>query len=226
MTGDNMLSFKDWTLVKESFNVSLGIATPQSLGVISPSFEELLEAKKKSMKKKMFGDEEEVPEDDGEELGDEVDADESGDGEVVKPKSLKDDPDAEDMGGDEDEDKDEDMDDEEEDGANPLLMKMKKMKGKMKKKMSCEKKKDDKPMKKKMAEEVQEIESNDWLNSVSNMIKQTDGKNWDGISTNEDALLPRINPLTGEVMTDADVDAEPGPGEIGYAPQTRFGIGS
>ena len=39
-------------------------------------------------------------------------------------------------------------------------------------------------------------------------------KNWDGISKREDYLIP------------GQEEKIPGPGEVGYAPQTRFGIGS
>lgn len=95
-----MKSFREWKKINESYDFSLGMKSPNvvaSTGNLS-SFYDLLEAKKKAMKKKMELD---SVEDD--EKNDSVP---TGDGEVVKPKSAKDMPD-EDM---DDEDNDEDMD--------------------------------------------------------------------------------------------------------------------
>lgn len=200
-----MLSYKEWKTLNESYNVSLGISTPKSLGAFGASFADLLETKKK--KKKMMGDvvpeeEPKVPEDDDEEEPDMDDDEETGDGEMVEPSSKKDVPKP-------DDDMDDDDEEEGEKTSDPLMAGMKK---KMKKKMGsdcC------KPMKKKMSEDAF------FSQSLRNMFSQGGTKFSDGISVSEDALLPLIDPITGY-----HIQADPLPGEVGYAPQTRFGVGS
>lgn len=137
-----MKSFREWKKINESYDFSLGMKSPNvvaSTGNLS-SFYDLLEAKKKAMKKKMELDSIEDDEKD--------DSVPTGDGEVVKPKSAKDMPD-EDMddedGEDMDMDNDEDMDDmDDEDGENmddskkSLFMKKKMKKDKKDKKVKKE----------------------------------------------------------------------------------------
>jgi len=233
----NMLSYKNWKSLNESYDHSLGLAVPQSLGISSntgSTLEELL-AERKKMKKKMLGNTDMGNEDD----------DETGDGEMVEPTSLKDklkDRGDDDMDGDDDDMDDDDGDDhgdehgdddedahddneggDEEDGldkANPLLSKIQMMKKKMKNKM---KKKCSTGMKKKMKAEEVEVhsnEQNDFIQSISKMMSGGDGQtNWDGLGVrNEDQLLPYIDPNTGYAM-----NKEPGPGEVGYAPQGKVG---
>lgn len=230
-----MLSFKDWKSLNESYDVSMGLTTPASVGVVAPgygglSFEELLEAAKKKMKKKMMDDEGMDDEEDDDDA-------ETGDGEVVEPSAVKDKEMPEDEEEDSEEEPEEDEDDEEEDSEEPeeknpflsnMKKKMKKMKKKMKEKMSSDKKSCDK-MKKKMTAEnsIETIEtSNDpWLQSFKKMIANVDTRN-DGITdyTNEDAIMPYIDINTGltgerpEVLPTAEV-----PGQIGFAPQGKVG---
>ncbi len=136
-----MKSFREWKKINESYDFSLGMKSPNvvaSTGNLS-SFYDLLEAKKKAMKKKMELDSIEDDEKD--------DSVPTGDGEVVKPKSAKDMPD-EDMDDEDGEDMDvdgEDMDDmDDEDGENmddskkSLFMKKKMKKDKKDKKVKKE----------------------------------------------------------------------------------------
>lgn len=137
-----MKSFREWKKINESYDFSLGIKTPGTVATTGnlTSFYDLLEAKKKAMKKKMELD---AVNDD-----EENDSVPTGDGEVVNPKSVKDIPkdddlddevDAdEDMGDDDDEDMDsEDMGPKDKDMSPDKLAfmkkKMKKGKGKGKK---------------------------------------------------------------------------------------------
>lgn len=200
-----MLSFKDWKSLNESYDFSLGLATPNTVGIQSQSgfasFAELLEAKKK-MKKKMFGDEEipdeedeeevEVPEEGDEEEVEDDDA-ETGDGEVVEPSAPK------------------DKEMEPEGGKAAFLARMKK---KMKKKMAAEGTQaepiaDDAPA----AEGTEDA----WFQSIKSMITFQDPRN-DGLTdyTNEDALMPFIDPNTGFAR-------KPVAGEVGFAPQGKIG---
>lgn len=235
-----MLSFKDWKSLNESYDVSMGLTTPASVGVVAPgygglSFEELLEAAKKKMKKKMMDDEGNDDEDEDADVEDEDDA-ETGDGEVVEPSAIKDKEKPEDDDDEESDDEDdEESDDEKEpEGKNPFLSNMKKkmnkMKKKMKEKMSSDKKSCDKMKKKMTAENSETIEtiepSNDpWLQSFKKMIANVDTRN-DGITdyTNEDAIMPYIDINTG--LTGERPDTLPiaeVPGQIGYAPQGKVG---
>jgi hypothetical protein len=88
-----MLSYKQWQAINESVmpNVSLGVKSPQSLGVLS-QFDLYDEAKKKS-KKKMRDEDMDMKDDEDE------DEDVTGDGEMVDASSEKDEPD--DVEGDE-----------------------------------------------------------------------------------------------------------------------------
>jgi len=203
-----MLSYKQWKQVNESLDFSLGLATPASVGMTT-NFQDLLDEAKKKMKKKMFGDEEEVVDDSEDEEEDEdLDVEEpeedapeedaeTGDGEVVDPASKKDVP-----------------PEEEEEGGNPLLARLKKMKGNMKKKMCADDKKDKKDKKEKVKKEDAD---NDWMKSV--FFAPPANKNFDGIGVTEDALLPVIDPNTGLY----DAAREPQPGQVGFAPQGVLG---
>jgi len=79
------------------------------------------------------------------------------------------------------------------------------------------KKKGKKKAKKKMTAENQEF-----LKSVNSMLNApAEPKSWDGISKlKEDALLPPNDPNNGLA------DQGPGPGEVGYSPDTRVGWGA
>ena len=59
-------------------------------------------------------------------------------------------------------------------------------------------------------------EEEEWWSSVHDMTKFNDTKGWDGLA--EDALLSPENPNDG-----LDGSDEPGPGEVGYAPQGKVG---
>jgi hypothetical protein len=232
--------------IDESFDVTLGVSNPSVFSTFS-SFYDILEAKKK-MKKKMMGkemgdedmdmddeemDDEEVPSDDEDMDMDDEDMD---DEEVPS--------DDEDMDDEKVPSDDEDMGDEEE--MTPMMRMKKKMK-KMKKKMQAEaaqlkgnqkkldadgdgkiersdfkklnKKKDDDYEEEE--DEVKTVKKESFAKSLSNMISDANpGKrNWDGISLEEDALLPMIDPNTGVALPDS-----PGPGEVGYSPVTRIGV--
>ncbi len=224
-----MLSYKKWKTLNESFDCALGISQPQSLGISSnagPTLDEFLSLlnEKKKMKKKMMLDK----------PGGMDDEDETGDGEMVEPSSLKDKKvvkngcDDDDMDDDDDDEEMDDMGDGEIDDnmasrstSDKLMMMKKKMKGKMKKKMCSGKKK----MKKEEIdpEEIAEPDPvvDPWLQSVADMMKGDNStKNWDGISSkNEDALIPASDPNKDLV----DQDSDPQPGEVGWAPQCRVG---
>lgn len=237
-----MLSFNQWKKeskkIDESFDVTLGVSNPSVFSTFS-SFYDILEAKKK-MKKKMMGDDEEmddeeVPSDDEEMDDEEVPSDDEDMDDEEVPSDDEEDMDDEDM------DDEEDMGDEKE--MTPMMRMKKKMK-KMKKKMQAEaaqlkgnqkkldadgdgkiersdfkklnKKKDDE-----CEDEVKTVKKESFAKSLSNMISDANpGKrNWDGISLEEDALLPLIDPNTGVALPDS-----PGPGEVGYSPVTRIGV--
>lgn len=135
-----MKTFREWQKINESLGYSLGLSTPASVGISSnlASLQELLEAKKKkAMKKKMNVDGE----------------DETGDGEIVPPKSEKDAPEDEiekdDMGDDDadvkSDDADEDLDSKKSvDDSDDMDDNDKKNLMFMKKKMKKDDKKDDK----------------------------------------------------------------------------------
>jgi len=129
-----MKTFREWQKINESLGYSLGLSNPATVGISSnfSSLQELLEAKKKAMKKKMGLD------------------DETGDGEIVPPKSDKDVPEDEDLKdkdvpGDEDSDSDDVDHEEEHEDSEDVSLKDKKNLMFMKKKM---KKEDDKKDKK------------------------------------------------------------------------------
>jgi len=215
-----MLSYKDWKSLNESYDFSLGLATPKSLGVMggSASFEEIIEAKK--MKKKMDLDGEDEESDDSEEDNDEEDDAETGDGEVVDPSSPKDDADSDDEGSDDESEGDESDDEESDDGEDkemsPAVMMMKK---KMKNKMAskCKEKKKCSKMKKKMTSE-----DATWWQSVHDMVGVPENnRHFDGVTYGEDSLLPVIDPNTG-----LTANSPPMPGDVGFSPETRFGLGS
>ena len=210
-----MLSYQKWKLLEESFGGVLGIQTPNVVGGIVGNLAGIEEAK---TKKKMLEDDA-VPTDDvpAEEEGDKEDADV----EVEKDDCGCDDKkncskmccknmkkegcgDEEDVEDDDSEDE-EDLDGEDAGEGDPdnkakedgkTLEMPLMMKKKMKKKMS-------KKMKKEHLENINAQISTD-----------PQHKNWDGISKREDCLIP------------GQEEKIPGPGEVGYAPQTRFGVGS
>lgn len=225
-------SYKQWKMVNESFGalgpINLGFGRPQSIGITGSQFEidnpegeELEEAKSGSKKsKKMDADIEITDEDpknrlvkklgnakkDIEKVDDEVEDDElddSDDDDDDEDEELDDSDDDGDDIPDDEEDKDPDI------TKRPMLMK-KKMKKGMKKAMKKSMKKEDR----------------DWWNSVHNMVlSEPESKSWDGFSRiKEDALLPPVDSNKGLGDAEPEMNANPGPGEVGYAPQTRFGF--
>jgi hypothetical protein len=178
----------------------------------------------------------------GDDMGDDDIGDDAGDEDLGKPHGKPifgkkpaggvndDDMDDADMDGDEDMDGDDaDMDmgdgdgDEDDMGdedmpklpAKPMFKKMF-MKAEGKKSKKCD-------MMKKDAKENKNVNEDDaWLNSVNTMLNANPApKWWDGITIGEEALLPQIDPNTGFAIPE-----EPKAGEVGFAPQTRFGAGS
>jgi hypothetical protein len=221
-----MISYNNWKLLQESFGFTLGVSsTPKVASVGNLSGLDLEEAK---MKKKMLEDDAEENEDDenddGEEGaeadGDDVEnKDKEADPEMCKSMKKKmkaegcDDDDDDDDDDDEDEtdadveDAEEktgmDLDGDDEEGEDPDHVA--KVKGKttempmslgMKKKMK-------KKMKKEQVEEIKQM--------INPEVKV---RNWDGISVKTEDMLIH------------SPDKNPGPGEVGYAPETRFGAGS
>lgn len=223
-----MLSYKNWKLLEESFGFSnLGIKTPQNIGSVG-NLAGLDEASKK-MKKKMLEDDavptDEVPDEGTEEEEDEGEETESEPKDCgcddkkmcckgMKKKMKKEACEEDDEEEEEDEDQEiedaeeeagEDLDGDDEEGEDPDHVA--KVKGKtldmplmgMKKKM-----------KKKMKKEHQ-----DHVNSIKEMLaSDPQHKNWDGISVKQEDYLIQ------------STENQPGPGEPGYAPQTRFGVGA
>lgn len=225
-----MLSYKKWKSINESvlggFN-TLGIVTPSGPirsnmplatedDLLGEMKKRLDEAKKKMKKKMGFGGDEEM------------------DGEVVPPASKKDlDPDAEamakknsvdgdgdeEMDGDGDDDHDEELSgDEEGDGGDDETPEMKPdmkkkpimggdedMGGDAREFMKKGKDKDKKKVKKEDTEAAPVIETSPemeaWTKSVMSMLNtdSVNQKNWDGMGN-------------------------PKPGELGYAPQQKFGM--
>ena len=209
-----MITFKQWQALNESYggDFTLGLAkvpTVATLGaVLGDPVEELDESKKK-MKKKM-----DVTA--GEELAEKPELKKPVDD--VKPEDDEDDIEDDDDDEDDDDtdvedsdegDEEEPMKGKEEPIMTPFMKKMKKMKKNLKK----------------MKKEEQE-----WFNSVYSMLsgelneKHWDGmgdrankKSWDGFTRlEEDSLIPPADPNNGLV-------GEPGPGEVGFAPQARLG---
>jgi hypothetical protein len=154
-----MKSFREWKKINESYDFSLGIKTPGTVAATGnlTSFYDLLEAKKKAMKKKMELD---AVNDD-----EENDSVPTGDGEVVKPKSVKDIPQDDDLDDEVDADEDMDDDDDEDMGDDDMGPKEKDMSPDklafMKKKMKKDKKKDKKKVK---------SEDSMWIQSLEDMI--------------------------------------------------------
>lgn len=204
-----MLSYKQYKLLEESFagNITLGLGRQPSvgggpinnLGFTSIKADELAETKRCSGKKKMDADAD-MDDDGDEEVSDELDIKKKPMGKPADDVDDSDDDSEGDDDGDEDDDDDgdEDMDNgEETDKMRPTATPF------MKKNMK-------KNMKKKMTKE--EIE---WVLSLKKMMEfNPNSKHWDGISKmTEDSLLPPSNPNAG-----LDSNAEPQPGEVGYAP--------
>lgn len=151
-----MKSFREWKKINESYDFSLGIKSPGTVATTGnlTSFYELLEAKKKAMKKKMELD---AVNDD-----EENDSVPTGDGEVVKPKSVKDIPKDDDLDDEVDSDDDMDNDDDDMEDSEDMGPKEKEMDAEklafMKKKMKKDKKK--------------KVKSEDsmWIQSLEDMI--------------------------------------------------------
>jgi hypothetical protein len=80
----------------------------------------------------------------------------------------------------------------------------------------------EKDMKKgKMKKET--VEEDGFLSSLNNMMSDfSDVGNWDGVSVEEMELTKRIEPDTDDYGVSVGAE-QPGPGEVGYAPQSRIG---
>lgn len=201
-----MLSYKQYKLINESVpSTTLGLGKLPTVGGIvtnsglsaSQTLADLIDEAKK--KKKMLSDE--VPVED-EESEDEDDA-ETGDGEVVEPKSEKDVP-VEDDEEEDDEEEEVPEDDEEEvpedkEKLTPMMMKkkmkkkMEKMKAKMKKEWNIDEgKKDKKEEKKEKCTKMMTKEDLEIADSLRKMFKveTSNKKHWDGIPFGEETLLP------------------------------------
>lgn len=214
-----MLTYKQWRTLNENVGsaLPLGVSSPQAIGVMgsnSARWEMELEEAKKKMKKKMLGD---APDDE-----EDVDADTGPDGEVVSkddaaPKDEPtDDADAEaDAEGDHEEPEGDEVEagggDEEEDDeeAPPPMLQKKKMK-------KCGGKKCNKTMKK------EDVEEDDFMASLNRQLHFDPAQKWwDGFSAefSEDALYQPADP-NSSFYDDA------APGAVGYAPDTRIGLGA
>lgn len=195
-----LTSFKKFRQLNESIiggTFALGLANPTAIG--------LEEGKKKA--KKMLGDELERDEDDLEAAeDDEVDAEDDADADM--DDADDDDADAE--------ANDEVADDDAEDVAVDKAKIAKDMASvPMMKKCGCGKCKKCSKMKKKMTkEEVQFLDT----------IKKTYGSSFFNInddgSFKEDAIIPPTDPNAGLTTEQPN---QPGPGEVGFAPQQRLG---
>lgn len=210
-----MLGFKEWQQLNENMSFNLGMArTPTVGGVVGGTgiSDWALEEAKKKMKKKMMGDEDlEDSDDDADDMGgdDDVDSDDAPKKDIFK-KKPKPDMDSSDDDGDDDGDGDDDMGGDDDDVKDTPMFMKKKMKGK---------KKCGKNMKKGYGKAMKNEEAEFWASLQGQMGSDLNQRNWDGISVQEDAL---ISPADVDPALDA-AHAEPGPGEVGFAPQQRFG---
>jgi hypothetical protein len=200
-----MITFREWQKINESYDQSLGVKSAQS--VVNPNlsaFYDILEAKKKAMKKKMELD-------GGEELEDEKPLDSTGDGETVKPKSEKDLPKKDDEKGNEESPEDEEssddelrdkMDDEDSDESDESSDKKLFMKKKMKKDEKCDDKKDKKEKKEEKDKKDEKCDDKkvkkedvEFLQSLSKMMELPKSYNYENLEE-----LPKIDPITGYVI--------------------------
>lgn len=234
-----LLGYKQWKMLNESVmpSLAIGIASQSSLGLQNP-YASLDEAKKKSKKKMHFGDDEDIS-GDGEMVDaasakdtpdldvDLEDEDEGGGGcgehcgkmskKKAKKKSKKkmwsdEDDEAPEEDLEDDEEMVDDEEGEEEMGDEVVAKKKPPMGGEEEVPLFSKKK-----SKKKMKREATEEEA--WWASVKNMVSsnpnQKFGDGW--TEYQEDALFAPVdqNNLTQAVR-------EPGPGEVGFAPQQRI----
>jgi hypothetical protein len=220
-----MQTYKEWRRLNESIGLTLplGMAkTPTVGGVVGsrlgPDFENELEEGKSSCKgkskKKMLGDVEDVTPMLKKKKGlkPKITAPEDGDEVVDDVEDVEDDvedveDDVEDVEGDV-EDVEGDVEDEleDEEGGEMMLSKKKAKKGAKK----CAKK----SAKKKMTKE--EVE---WAKSVIRQLNSDlNPKFSDGLNLEEDKVVAPQN-----ANDDLIDDQEPGPGDMGYAPQQRLG---
>lgn len=193
-----MISYKEYKQLNESFvgvtGGTLGLKTTPSLGLVgshTKSVEEMLEEAKKKAKKMLAGSGE------GPVPGD------SGDGEVVPPKAVKDKVKDDDAG----DDADVENLDTDDDGDDALA--------------------GVKFSKKKCKKEGTEGFDNQWADFVDSLKSQMQPAKsyWDGFSPQykEEILIPDNDPNAGLVAADASEPvqtvSEPAPGEVGFAPE-------
>lgn len=210
-----MLNYRNWKLLEESFGGVLGIKAPNNIGMVSNLAGTEASIEEAKAKKKMLEDDavptDEPSEEDDSEVSEEKPEEKEEDCSCDKNKKCSkmccknmkkescDDDDDEDDDEDDDDDASEDDDlDGDDDGENDPDHKAK-MKGKTLEMPLM--------MKKKMKKEHLE-------NIKAQMSSDPQHKNWDGISKREDCLIA------------GQEEKIPGPGEVGYAPQTRFGVGA
>lgn len=227
-----MISFKQWQIVNESLmgSIPIGLGNPQNLGVVSNLGLDESKAKKKKM------------EDDAEEVDNEDDG-ETGDGEVVEPKSPKDNVKVSVEDDDDGEDEEMDM---EKCGCGGKCGKCAKKKAKKNSKKKCgsdenkamdlksnededensgksdENKAKDlegtefakKKAKKKMKEAYLDTDD-EWMTSLKNMmdVSNTTQK----FSSGLEGLFTPVDELTQAIRK------EPTAGEVGFAPTVRVG---
>jgi hypothetical protein len=238
-----MLSYQQWRTLNESFGGALGVSTPGNLGLVSSFGERYdLDEKKseKKSKKKMHSEDEtgdgEMVDAASEKDEPEVDMEDGGCGEgefcgKMSKKNMK--KSAKKMWSDEDdaaeapaagekgkkvpadlegEEEDVDMDDDMggcgEEGEEVATFSGKK---------SCKNssKKSEKKSEKKM--KAESTEEQDWWNSIKSMVNSNPNQKYgDGWSEyHEDALFAPAEPET-------TAQKEPGPGEVGFAPQQKL----
>lgn len=251
-----MITFQEWKKdqnIDESFDVGLGISTPQSFASFG-SFSDLLEARKK-MKKKMDGDDSFGGKDKDDDMGDEDDDDHDEDDDDRDDDDMDDSDDDhdddDDMGGDKKNrpDDDDDGDDNNPGVSDNPMMRMKKKMAKMKKKMQAEAKgfRDEDVIAEKKTEKTEEKcdcgkcdkcnpKKESFAQSLANMLNDqkpntrfssfggyTDGQN---STFGEDAILPMIDPNTGLIIPSVadNTPVEPTAGQVGFAPQVRLGM--
>ena len=230
-----MLRYKEWKQLNESFlgPVTLGLGNVQNLGITGSQFSvedlEAIEEAAKKGKKKMFGG------------GDEDGIEKKLAGLKKKVKGDKDEleGDEDELEGDEDEkdhkepEGDEDELEGDDDGDKDDLGGGAKKKvvdlggdGPMFAKKGGKGKKGCKKSGKGKCEETMTDEDKAWWASLSHQLSANPNKKYsDGTEyflQKEDAVIPPSN-TNAELVND---DPAPGPGDIGFSPQQRFGVGS
>ena len=232
-----MLKYKEWKQLNESFlgPVTLGLGKVQNLGIQGANFKledlEAIEEAAKKGKKKMLGDD---PDGGGLEKIVGLKKKIKGDKDELKGDEEELEGDDDDLDGDLDDDGDDDLgdDDDDLDGDKDDLGGGAKKKVKLDLggdpgaeggKISPMMKKCKKGGKGKKCESTERTEEQAWWDSLSHQLSADPNKRYsDGTEflQKEDAVIPPSN-ANASLVSD-----EPGPGDIGFSPQQRFGVGS